>query len=719
MGCSQSKIENEEAVSRCKDRKRYMKEAVSARNAFAAAHSSYAINLKTTGAALSDYAHGEVSQFPSSSSSAHPTLPFSSPASFDVVLPPPPLPNFDPNLPPLSRAASMPEIKIQKPDPPRPVAGTIIEEEEGAESDAEDPRNRLKRRGGSSHRNSRVLEDEGGPPPPPPVSQVPQQEVPMPAQPQDTPYDYFFSVEVPGATLSDAPPVAEGVADSVRREEIERKMSVEKPKGVEDGGGGGGSEVRGTEKVEGVVPAVGRTVKKGKQATGGAEGKRTVKPSVNLLQIFSALDDHFLKASESAHEVSKMLEATRLHYHSNFADNRGHIDHSKRVMRVITWNRSFKGNDNADDGKDDFESEEQETHATVLDKLLAWEKKLYDEVKAGELMKYEYQKKVASLNRKKRGTNSEALEKAKAVVSHLHTRYIVDMQSMDSTVLEINRLRDEQLYPKLFQLVEGMATMWKAMESHHENQKKTVEALKYLDLSQSPKETSEHHHERTFQLRVVVMDWHSQFQKLVNHQKEYIRALNNWLKLNLIPIDSSLKEKISLPVEKPPIRDLLHAWHDHLEKLPDEIARTALHNFAAVIDTIFVLQEEEFKLKQKCEDTRRELNRKTRQFEDWHSKYLQQKVPDGLDPDRAGDNHQHDLLPEKQFMVDSVKKRLEDEQEAYERHCLQVREKSLGNLKNRLPELFRAMSDFARACSEMYRNLSSISQPSNSKNSSS
>lgn len=71
-------------------------------------------------------------------------------------------------------------------------------------------------------------------------------------------------------------------------------------------------------------------------------------------------------------------------------------------------------------------------------------------------MKFEYQKKVASLNKvKKRGTNSDALEKAKAAVSHLHTRYIVDMQSMDSTVSEINSLRDNQLYPKLVQLVDG------------------------------------------------------------------------------------------------------------------------------------------------------------------------------------------------------------------------------------------------------------------------
>lgn len=59
----------------------------------------------------------------------------------------------------------------------------------------------------------------------------------------------------------------------------------------------------------------------------------------------------------------------------------GHIDHSARVMRVITWNRSFKGRHNTDDGRDDFDNDEWETHATVLDKMLAWEKKLYEEVK--------------------------------------------------------------------------------------------------------------------------------------------------------------------------------------------------------------------------------------------------------------------------------------------------------------------------------------------------
>jgi len=50
-------------------------------------------------------------------------------------------------------------------------------------------------------------------------------------------------------------------------------------------------------------------------------------------------------------------------------------------MHAITWNRSFKGIQGGETVKDNFDSEEYETHATVLDKLLAWEKKLYEEVK--------------------------------------------------------------------------------------------------------------------------------------------------------------------------------------------------------------------------------------------------------------------------------------------------------------------------------------------------
>lgn len=747
MGCTQSKIENEETVTRCKERKHLMKEAVSARNAFAAAHSACTMSLKNTGAALSDYAHGEV-QFSSTSAAAAAggssplaggTPPLSS-ATLDMPPPPPlppfPNPSFSPS--PLQRAATMPEIAIPTPDPKR--SDMIIEEENEDDMESESThglRHRSSKssggggtggRGASSHRERIEDEELSVPPSPPPRTPPQNNQTPPPPPPPDSKgmsslsWDFFCpSMEyVPGPTL------AEVDESRIEREEFERKMMEERAKKIENDGRAEETERVRKNKMPEVVETVEeppsqpppppqaatKVMKRVKNVVSGESKKKG--GQFNLLQIFSELDDCFLKASESAHEVSKMLEANRLHYHSNFADNRGHIDHSARVMRVITWNRSFRGLPNADDGLDDFDSEEHETHATVLDKMLAWEKKLYDEVKAGEQMKLEYQRKVASLNKlKKRGTNTESLERVKATVSHLHTRYIVDMQSMDSTVSEINRLRDEQLYPKLVALVDGMAFMWETMKGYHVSQSKIVQALRSLDISQSPKETTEHHHERTWQLYVVVQEWHSQFDKLVIYQKQYIKALNNWLKLNLIPIDTNLKEKVSSPQrpQNPPILALIHAWHDYLEKLPDELARTAIYNFSAVINTIFEYQKEEMKLRDRCEDTRRELNKKTRQYEDWYHKHMQRRTPsDEMDPESSqGDN----LVVDRQLQLEALRKRLEDEEETYQRQCLQVREKSLTSLRSRLPELFGAMSEFSLACADMYRDLRSVAKQRN------
>lgn len=719
MGCTQSKIENEEAVNRCKDRKQFMKDAVAYRNAFAAAHSAYAVALRTTGAALSDYVHGEVQDPQDYPGQANPAALAQVPTTDTTLPPPPPLPDF-PNLP-LQRAATMPEIKIAEAES-RPVGPTIVEEEENELENDESSNLRQRssrgardRRsgGGGSRSGSRkeaVAENEA----PPPRALSPPR-----AQPQEF-YDYFFpSVEsVPASTLDEV------AAEEVRidKKHVESKVFSDKPKRMEDDGEVATPAVA-EKAVEPPVPpaaevALAAKSKKGKVGL-VSDGKPVVKANISLARIFLELDDQFLKASESAHEVSKMLEATRLHYHSNFADNRGHINHSERVMRVITWNRSFRGLANADDAKDDFDAEEHETHATVLDKLLAWEKKLYDEVKAGELLKYDYQRKVAALNkRKNQGTHSESLEKTKAAVSHLHTRYIVDMQSMDSTVLEIRRLRDEQLYPKLVQLVEGMAKMWDAMRNYHENQFKTVKNLAYLEFNQATKETSDHRHERTVQLFNVVGDWHVQFGSLMDNQRKYIKALKNWLKLNVIPIESSFREKVSSPPrnENPPIQKLVHAWDENLEKLPDEVARTAIHNFRAVLEAIVHLQFEEMKWKEKCEETRREYDRKKRSLDEYRQKSMQRRTPpDEMDPDRALDDRHINVITEKEVTVEMLKKRLEEEEDAYRRQSRQVRDKTLVSFKNRFPELFEALSSFAISSSKMYGVLRSLSQPQDVK----
>lgn len=348
MGCTQSKIENEETVTRCKERKQFMKEAVSARNAFAAAHSAYAMALKNTGAALSDYAQGEV-QNPSTSISAGPSVGPSAlpqPPVDPFPPPPPPLPPIFPQSP-LQRAATMPEMSFPKPDMKHPDA--ILEEENEDEIEGESNHGLKHRsskssggglgvgvgnRSGIPHREEDELPKPPSPPPRTPPLSNRQPPPPPPPETKGMPsWDYFFpSMEnVPGPTLAE---VDEG---RMEREEFERKVLEETAKrseidseggGGDDGDGDGGSiSGGGKEEVAELIEkqpepppqAPPTRVKRGKQVA-PAEAKRR---GGSLLQIFNDLDDCFLKASESAHEVSKMLEAARLHYHSNFADNRG------------------------------------------------------------------------------------------------------------------------------------------------------------------------------------------------------------------------------------------------------------------------------------------------------------------------------------------------------------------------------------------------------------
>lgn len=255
--------------------------------------------------------------------------------------------------------------------------------------------------------------------------------------------------------------------------------------------------------------------------------------------------------------------------------------------------------------------------------------------------------------------------------------------------------------------------MWEIMYSHHDSQLKIVNDLRALDVSNTIRETSEHHHGRTVQLYDVVREWHSQFQKLISHQKEYIQALNSWLKLNLIPIESNLKEKVSSPprVHHPPIQALLFSWHEYMEKLPDELAKNAIQSFSAVINTIMLLQQEEMKQKEKCEEIRKEYVRKSRAFDDWYHKHSQKRAASGedMEVENPEGGNQKDLVAERKFVVDSLKTKLDEEIEAHQKLCRQVREKSFNSLKSHLPELFRAMSDFALASSDMYKSLGSLS----------
>lgn len=702
-----------------------MKEAVATRNAFAAAHSGYIVSLKNTGAALNDYGQGEAIETPRPGVAVVAPI-FSDP--LPPAPPPPPLPPLadfqrPPPPSPLKRTHSAPPIQ-QQPEarkPPEAPAPSIVEEEEDEDEEEEE------------EEEEHVVEvsEAVRPPPPPPLSNNPP---PPPPAAQNSSWDFFdnmLSYTNPEPQPSVEEPEhhdhdhnhdhgrdrdrAHVYADIKKNQQNHHRddetatdtdTDTAQPGTVED------SPVKMPEKsaaaMENKIPdrKANHMQLSVPSDRGGAKGG-----GKELLKVLAELDDHFLSASESGYEVSKMLEANRLHYHSNFADNKGTINHSEQVMRVITWNSSFKGPYGSEDGNDDVQGKEKETHASVLDKLLAWENKLYDEVKAGELMKIEYQKKIASLNKqKKRGRNSEALEKTKAAVKYLHTRYMVDFQAMDSTSSEIQRLRDEQLYPNLVELVEGMEKMWKSMYDCHCYQEKIVADLRF-DTSNAPEETTKQHHERTLQLQRVANEWHTQSEKLFIHQKQYIDALNNWLRLNLIPIESNLKEKVSSPLKTvvPPIYELLQQWHGLLDQLPYAVALQGIKSFAAIISRIVSQQQEELKHKKSCEEVRVEFEKKERAFREWERQRNRgSEEHDGTEAKNDGvqaEANNKDPFHERKIAIEALKKKVEEEDAKHKRACKSTRDISLRSLETGLPALFHALVGLSRNCSEIYKEL--------------
>lgn len=122
MGCAVSKLDNEDTVRRCKERRHLMKEAVYARHNLAAAHADYLFSLRRTGSALSSFAEGEHLAVSHDARPVflHPPIPTTTPLPPRVPSPspsPPPPPQQLPRTPMMKNPMPMPMPNNPKPKP--------------------------------------------------------------------------------------------------------------------------------------------------------------------------------------------------------------------------------------------------------------------------------------------------------------------------------------------------------------------------------------------------------------------------------------------------------------------------------------------------------------------------------------------------------------------------------------------------------------------------
>ncbi|GLT96877.1 hypothetical protein SLE2022_144700 [Rubroshorea leprosula] len=304
----------------------------------------------------------------------------------------------------------------------------------------------------------------------------------------------------------------------------------------------------------------------------------------NVFEVAREIEVQFGRASESGNEIAKMLEVGKLPY------QRKHI--SSKMLHVVTPSLSVVSSQPSISKAAGPSSSPGDASPSVLDfpeditkgpknlsstlhKLYLWEKKLYNEVKAEEKMRVVHERKCRKLKRlDEKGAEPHKVDSTRTLIRSLSTQIRIAIQVVDKISMKINKIRDEELWPQLNELIQGLNTMWKSMLECHRCQCEAIRVAKILGSIGSGKMLSDTHLEATLQLKHDLLNWTSRFSSWVGSQKGYVRALNNWL-LKCLLYEPETTEDGIVPfspgrIGAPPVFVICHQWSQALDRISEK-----------------------------------------------------------------------------------------------------------------------------------------------------
>ncbi|KAK4780120.1 hypothetical protein SAY87_016226 [Trapa incisa] len=318
----------------------------------------------------------------------------------------------------------------------------------------------------------------------------------------------------------------------------------------------------------------------------------------------------FVKASESGGEIPRMLEANKLHFRPilskgesgplaftyvsacfSCGGNHKHVheETAQATMKYLTWHRTASSRSASSrnfmglNAKDDIEDSNASlfgnfcmtsgSHASTLDRLYAWERKLYDEVKASEMVRKSYDIKCKHLRHiESKRERSEQIDRTRAVVKDLYSRIKVAIHRINSISKRIEEIRDTELQPQLEELIEGLSRMWEVMFECHNRQVQIISAAQIV-VDRSTFMLLESRRQITINLETELNSLSSNFMKWINAQKSYLQAIYNWLeKCVLMPQKIGRRKRRAPPPQLrklggPPIYATCGSWLEYLNDL--------------------------------------------------------------------------------------------------------------------------------------------------------
>ncbi|XP_020596157.1 uncharacterized protein LOC110036131 [Phalaenopsis equestris] len=339
----------------------------------------------------------------------------------------------------------------------------------------------------------------------------------------------------------------------------------------------------------------------------------------SLAEVMKDMENQFMRICECAHEILVMLEANRAHYSSASNDLA-----AVRMLNPVALFRStsscsssskfFKAScsskGDADESSSDYSEEccmVSGSHKSTLDRLYAWEKKLYEEVKSGECMRIAYEKKCVQLrNHDINGDEPSVVDKTRVAIKDLHTRLKISIHTVESISKRIEVLRDGELYPQLMEMIQGLCRMWKTMADCHLIQKRTIDEGKLLLMSNTAAATPPNPPHSAVHLAAELRNWRSSFANWIDAQRCYAGALAGWASRCSPPgAGESLSSRNALsPISplcdggggSPTISEVLRLcvrWSRLVESVSEERAVDGMDFFAAGMASVSAQRREE------------------------------------------------------------------------------------------------------------------------------
>ncbi|XP_050363886.1 nitrate regulatory gene2 protein-like [Argentina anserina] len=359
-------------------------------------------------------------------------------------------------------------------------------------------------------------------------------------------------------------------------------------------------------------------------------------------EVVQEIRDEFETASSFGKEVAVLLEVGKLPYQSRVAalkvifsrilcvvapPSQSSIRMSSKMIKMAKGYRGEPGKDiNLKSGN----------LSSTLEKLYAWEEKLYKEVRDEEKLRVVYEKECKRLKKlDAAGAESVKIDAAQASVRNLNTKINVCIRAVDTISRRIHKLRDEELLPQVSDLIHGLIRMWKCMLSCHQKQLQAIMESKIRSLKGNASLRKDSGLKATLELEMELLSWCTSFNNWVNAQKSYVQSLNGWL-LRCISSEPEETPDGVAPFSPsrmgaPPIFVICNDWFQAMERISQQAVADAMYDFATTLHQLWDKQDVVQRQRIKAENLSKDLENQLKK----------------LGMDRMRREHGHEALSEK------------------------------------------------------------------------